>query len=549
MKNANTKSRVSSVSKSRARLLTSWAAVIALAVSLLFVELLTGCTQNQPSAVDQTSVVDPADLFRTDGHGKITGYKCAKEELPANLVIPAKIGDEVIKEIGSNAFYYCTKLTSISLPESLTQINIAAFSGCTGLTSVSLPANLIQIGSSAFSHCTGLISLTIDSANATYKTEDNILYNKDGSTLIFAAGGLTSVNILNTVTTIGDHAFFGCTGLTSISLPANLTTIDEFAFFDCTSLTSISLPANLIQIGSQAFYGCTGLTSVSLPASLTQIAHSAFYGCTGLTNLTIDSANTTYKTEGNILYNKAGTKLILPAGGLTSVNILNTVTTIGEVAFYGCTGLTSVSLPASLTQIAHSAFYGCTGLTNLTIDSANTTYKTEGNILYNKAGTTLILSAGGLTSVNILNTVTTIGDYAFCDCTGLTSISLPASLTTISNSAFCGCTGLTSISLPANLTQIDDHAFSRCTGLTSVSLPASLTQIGWGAFYDCTGLTSVIFADKNGWKVYDNNSYSGTSTPISSSDLDNAATAAKYLRKWSSGGGYGGYTNKWWKKN
>ena len=317
MKNANTKSRASSVSKSRvssvsklrARLLKSWAAVSVLAASLLFIGLLTGCTQNQPSAVDQTSAVDPADLFRTDGHGKITGYKCAKEELPAHLVIPAKIGDEEIKEIGLWAFYDCKGLTSVTLPANLTQIGWEAFYGCTGLTSLDLSA------------CTS-------------------------------------------ITKIGGDAFFGCRGLTSITLPANLTKIERGAFSGCTGLTSVDLPASLTTIGEFAFAGCTGLTSVHLPANLTTIGEAAFAGCTGLTSLTIDSANAKYKTEGNILYNKAGTTLIFAAGGLTSANIPDTVTTIGVGAFASCTGLTSIRLPANLAQIGRGAFYGCEGLTS-----------------------------------------------------------------------------------------------------------------------------------------------------------------------------------------
>lgn len=240
MKNANTKSRASSVSKLRARLLTSWAEVSVLAASLLFIGLLTGCPHNQPSAVDQPPAkpVDPAAILETNGYGKITGYKCAKEELPAHLVIPAKIGDEEIKEIASWAFYNCTGLRSISLPARITKIGGYAFSGCTGLTSITLPANLTQIDYSAFSGCTGITSLTIDSANTTYKTEGNILYSKDGTTLIFAAGGLTSANILDTVTTIDDRAFYGCTGLTSITLPASITRIYGSAFEGCTGLTS-----------------------------------------------------------------------------------------------------------------------------------------------------------------------------------------------------------------------------------------------------------------------------------------------------------------------
>ena len=114
--------------------------------------------------------------------------------------------------------------------------------------------------------------------------------------------------------------------------------------------------------------------------------------------------------------------------------------------------------------------------------------------------------------------------------------------------AFYGCAEITSVQLPQSLTTIGSRAFYDCTGLTSISLPANLTTIGRYAFSYCMGLTSVVFADKEGWKVYDDNPYSGTPTSISSSDLADASKAAKYLREMSSYGG-GGYSDKWWKKN
>ncbi|MGI5059872.1 leucine-rich repeat domain-containing protein [Treponema denticola] len=237
------------------------------------------------------------------------------------------------------------------------------------------------------------------------------------------------------------------------------------AFKNCTEISSVKFPQTLTKIGKNAFVDCTGLTSISLPANLTEI---------------------------------------------------------GDSAFFGCTGLTSITLPANLTQIDYSAFEGCTGLISLTIDSANAKYKTEGNILYSKDGSTLIFAAGGLTYANIPDTVTTIGVCAFIDCTGLTSISLPT-----------------------NLTEICNYAFYDCKGLTSITLPANLTQIGQAAFYGCKGLTSAVFADKNNWKVYDDEAHTQNETEINSSDLDNVATAAKYLRENTY---HGGYSDKYWKK-
>ena len=231
MKNANTKLRSSSVSKSRAssvsklreRLLKSWAAVSVLAASLLFIGLLTGCPHNQPSAVDQPPAkpVDPAAILKTNGYGKITGYKCAKEELPAHLVIPAKIGDEEIKEIASWAFYNCTGLRSISLPARITKIGGYAFSGCTGLTSITLPANL---------------------------------------------------------TKIDDRTFEGCTGLTSISLPANLTEIESGAFSGCTGLISaVFVDTNGWKVYDN--YSYSGTSTTIEPSDLAETSKAAKYLC------------------------------------------------------------------------------------------------------------------------------------------------------------------------------------------------------------------------------------------------------------------------------
>ena len=438
-----------------------------LVVGLAFTAMLFGCrhkAEPKTGAEQQTESVNPA-IFTTDGNGKITGYTCSKEELPKNLVIPAKIGDEVITSIGYCAFFGCSGLTSVSLSSctSLTSIGGGAFSGCSGLTSVSFPASLTSIGSEAFYCCTGLTSMSFPAS----------------------------------LTSIGEKAFIGCSGLTSVSLSS------------CTSLTSI---------GSEAFYNCSGLTSVSFPASLTSIGEKAFIGCSGLTSVTVDNGNSTYKAVDNVVYTKDRTTLVFAAGGLTSVTIPSTVTSIGNFAFSGCSGLTSVNFPASLISIGRYAFSGCSGLTSVTVDDGNSTYKAVDNVVYTKDGTTLVFAAGGLTSVTIPNTVTSIG-----------------------NSAFDGCTGLTSVSFPASLTSIGKWAFSECSCLTSVSFPASLTSIGTWAFSRCDNLTSATFADATGWAVYNDYKYKNRDSYIQQSDLQNPATAVEYLRNT--------YREKYWKKN
>ena len=284
---------------------------------------------------------------------------------------------------------------------------------------------------------------------------------------VYAVTNYAKFNIDNneiSITLVG-RGYIGGSPKGKIIIPENITSIGEIAFRDCTGLTSVSFPASLTSIGKNAFDGCKGLTSVDLSicTSLTSIGGYAFDGCTGL----------------------------------TSVSFPASLTSIGWSAFEKCSGLTTVSLSGctSLTSIGESAFEGCSSLTSVTVDVGNSTYKAVDNVVYTKDGTTLVFAAGGLTSVTIPNTVTSIGN----------------------------------------------GAFDGCTGITSVSFPASLTKIGRWAFSGCDNLTSATFADAAGWAVCDDNGYENGVSYIQQSDLANPATAAKYLRDT--------YRKKYWKKN
>ena len=266
--------------------------------------------------------------------------------------------------------------------------------------------------------------------------------------------------------------------------------------------------------------------------------HLTVYVVTNYAKFNIDSTKTKIEltSDGKGYTGVAPKGKIIIPDGITEIEGTDYWT---RGAFYGCAEITSVQLPQSLTTIGSRAFEDCTGLTSIRLPARLT-----------EIGSQAFRGCTGLTSIHLPANLTEIGSRAFWGCTGLKSLDLSAcaSLTTIDGNAFYGCTSLTSISLPASLTTIGDWAFAGCTGLTSIGLPAKLTGIGWHAFWGCTGLTSAVFADKEGWKVYDNDSYSGTPTSISSSDLADPATAAKYLRERSSYVG-GGYCEKYWKKN
>ena len=407
-----------------------------------------------------------------------------------------------VTSIGYRTFASCSGLTSITIPNSVTSIGGSAFSGCSGLTSVIIPNSVTSIGDNAFYYCSGLTSVTIPNSVTSI-----------GSSAFYYCSGLTSVTIPNSVTSIGNYAFSDCSGLTSITIGNSVTSIGNYAFSDCSGLISVTINSdaivdksysedanishifgsqvteyiigdNVTSIGSSAFRGCSGLTSVTIGNSVTSIGGSAFRGCSGL----------------------------------TSVTIPNSVTSIGSSAFYNCYRLTSVTIGNSVTSIGGSAFRGCSGLTSVVVEKGNSFYDSRENCsaIIETASNTLIF---GSNNTNIPNSVTSIGNNAFSDCSGLTSITIPNNLTSIGSSAFSGCSGLTSVVWNAkNVADFSSHSDApfynirsnitsftfgdsvqhipaclchEMSNLTSITIPNSVTTIGYYAFYYCSGLTSI----------------------------------------------------------
>ena len=380
-----------------------------------------------------------------------------------------------VTSIGDNAFSYCRGLTSVTIPNSVTSIGSRAFFDCSGLTSVTIGNSVTSIGGYAFYNCSSLTSITIP--NSVTSIGDWAFRN---------CSGLTSVTIPNSVTSIGDYAFYYCSGLTSVTIPNSVTTIGDYAFDDCIGLTSPVYNAHVFAFMPTSYSG-----AYTIPNGIESIAGGAFSYCSGLTSVTIGNSVTSI-----------GSRAFFDCRGLTSVTIPNSVTSIGESAFYACSGLTSVTIPNSVTSIGGSAFAGCTGLTSINVASDNSNYCSVDGVLFNKDKTTLIQYPGGKQGAyTIPNSVTSIGSYAFRDCSGLTSVTIPNSVTSIGNWAFRECTGLTSVTIPNSVTSIGNYAFEGCSGLTSVTIPNSVASIGDCAFLGCRGLASVIV--ENGNTVYD----------------------------------------------
>ena len=240
-------------------------------------------------------------------------------------------------------FSISDSIKTVIIQTGVTSIGGRAFFDCGSLTSVTIPNSVTSIGKFAFDYCSSLTSINVDADNQYFISLDGNLYNKNRTKLIQYAIGKkdTSFLVPNSVTSIGDYAFYNCDSLTSVSIPNSVTSIGDGAFYDCSSLTSVTIPNSVTSIGKFAFEHCSSLTSIN-----------------------VDADNQYFISLDGNLYNKNRTKLIQYARGKkdTSFLVPNSVTSIGDYAFYACDSLTSVSIPNSVTSIGDEAFYDCSKL-------------------------------------------------------------------------------------------------------------------------------------------------------------------------------------------
>ncbi len=256
-----------------------------------------------------------------EGGAIITGYSGPGGE----VVIPSLLYDGTMAyptvAIGVTAFYGCSTITSIILPDSVTAIGSYAFSECIALTSVVMPGSVGAIGSYAFNECTSLASVVIP-GNVTTIEEATFSYCFSLASVVFPDG----------LTRIGAYAFIYCPSLTSVSIPGNVTIIEQNAFFNCPSLVSVEIPGSVNAIGNQSFSLCTALTALVLGEGVTSIGSGAFSECEGL----------------------------------FSLDLPESILTIGDRAFQKCISLRSAVVPRNLTHIGDHAFSGCDNLTEMT---------------------------------------------------------------------------------------------------------------------------------------------------------------------------------------
>ena len=457
---------------------------------------------------------------------------CKCTGLTRELVIP-----DSVETIGTYAFYSCNNLTSVTIGNGTTSIGDYAFYNCTGLTGeFVIPNNVERIGRNAFYGCKKLTSVTI--GNGVMSIADNAFsicsnisvisidkpydsvsgrpWGVPGSCIVMWKGSMVDENtgfiyceasdyMIVTglydpdetiasieipavyrdkpVTEIGTGAFGGCSQLTSVNIPESITSIGDSAFYDCTGLTGeLIIPDSVETIGSYAFYKCSKLTSVTIGSNVTSIGHRAFYNCAGLTGELVipDNVET---IDAYVFYN---------CSGITNLVIGENVGSISENAFKGCSELTSITMPISAYPTSITTFSGCTKVSSVTLTKGTGTgYNYTSSICTYTPWYLSRNNSNGIT-ITIEDGVTSIGSYAFYNCTGLTgALVIPDSVETIGNSAFDGCSNLTSVTIGNGVTSIGDQAFAYCYDMTNLIIGENVGTIRAGAFCDCSELINI----------------------------------------------------------
>ena len=271
------------------------------------------------------------------------------------LNIPSTVSyegiDYTVKAIGIGAFYNCTGLTEVVIPNTVTVIDENAFYRCNHLTAAHLPNSIDSIRRHAFSKCSTLVNLTMPNA---IRFIGESAFNQCSS----LQGEMV---IPNTVTYLGESAFYQCRAITRLTLSNSLTRIEDHVFNECSGIEgTVTIPEGITTIGVEAFYGCSNITRVLLPESLTHIHTGAFDGCSSMTGtLTIPNAVTDID---EMAFNECR--------HLTGIRLSYSLTTIGYAAFCGCRSVVRLDIPANVTTIERYAFAECERLTWITFPRA-----------------------------------------------------------------------------------------------------------------------------------------------------------------------------------
>ena len=371
----------------------------------------------------------------------------------------------------------------LTIPDSVDNICCLAFEGWPDLTSIEIPSSVTDVDEGTFAYLNGLTEIIVDEGNPSFCAKDAFLYSKDMTELLRVPGDIESYVIPSHVKKI-NGAFGGCDYLTSIEIPNSVTEIGDHAFYQCDSLESVKINDGVEIIGGWAFAGCQNLRTIEIPGSVTKIESFAFDGCERLTDMVIPEGVT-----------EIGIWAFHDCRSLSSINIPESMMEIGKHAFTDCTGLTTIRIPSGVTRISPEAFSDCTGLKEIIVDEKNPHYCSRDGVLYSKDMTKILWVPKDIETFAIPEGVKSIKG-AFTDCDDLCWIMIPGSVNEIEVNAFRACTGLTSAVILPGVMKICYFAFNFCISLTSIDIPESVTEIDEFAFFMNYDITAIHLRHK-----------------------------------------------------
>ena len=366
-----------------------------------------------------------------------------------------------VENIGNNAFYSFSNLTSVDISDSVISIDSGAFEYCSSLEEIDIPSSMCYIADDAFLGCTSLKAINVEEGTINYSSKDGVLFS-GSKTLIYCPGaGRQEYIIPEGTLDIGEYAFSDCSDLTSVEIPNSVTEIGSYAFAGCSSLKEIVIPSRVISIGQGAFNNCGGLKTITFEGLAPEFTEKVFDGVAADVYYPADDASWTEEVRQDC------------GGTLTWISyeakdIIDSGTCGGKLAW----------------KVERN------GVLSITGTGAMTDYLWEVKAPWHAYGKHIV-------SIVIDNGVTNIGDYAFYGFSKMTEMNIPDSVTKIGDSAFQACVGLTAINIPNEVTDIGTFAFCRCSSLTSIDIPSKVRNIGDDAFYRCRNLSVVNVEEEN----------------------------------------------------
>ena len=437
-----------------------------------------------------------------------------------------------VTHIGKKAFYNCSLLTNIKLPESVKTIESEAFLDCSSLSSVDLDDNLTTIGKAAFQGCTNLGMISIPDRVTSL-----------GSDIFKNCSKLTSITIGAKVDRLNRTMFEGCVALESLTISDGNSPIelDEPKLLDEIPLNYFYMGRNFKEgsklwqkrlekleigdlvttLGYEAFFNCTNLKTIIIGSGV-EIFNDPFPSCPNISEISISNNNKFFdsRDQCNAVIKKQTNELVY---GCQNTTIPKSVVKIGNAAFYACSNLTSINIPDGITEIGYAAFSDCTRLSSIIFPNSISSIgksafsgceQLESVIMSNKVssiGEHAFMNCSKLNSIVIPNTIIEIGEKCFSGCNSLESVhidtetcddwfarlpsikrvTLGENVKVIKTSAFVLCSGLESIAIPDGVNEICSSAFKGCSSMTNLSLGKNVSEIGYKAFANCTSLTDV----------------------------------------------------------